>query len=130
MGAVQTGESLIIRELKMGGSSTKPILVRREHPRQPLVSSIFPVLSGPIVENFGRQGAVIYIFPRDRCCGTIAESLRSIFGLTGAEARLAVLLVEGKALSEVMKTLNVSRNTVKSQIHNIFGKTNTTSQIG
>jgi DNA-binding CsgD family transcriptional regulator len=51
------------------------------------------------------------------------ELLSAVHGLTPAEGRLAVALVEGGGLGEVAARLRTSRNTVKSQLQGIFQKT-------
>jgi DNA-binding CsgD family transcriptional regulator/PAS domain-containing protein len=56
------------------------------------------------------------------------EILRLLFGLTPAECRLALLLGDGKSLSEVSQEIGVSRNTVKTQSASIYAKTSTSRQ--
>lgn len=48
--------------------------------------------------------------------------LQDWFHLTGAEARVALLLYEGKSLPEIARDLDVSVNTVKSQAQSIYTK--------
>jgi DNA-binding CsgD family transcriptional regulator len=48
--------------------------------------------------------------------------LQDWFHLTGAEARVALLLYEGKSLPEIARDLSVSVNTVKSQTQSIYTK--------
>jgi len=54
--------------------------------------------------------------------------LGTLFGLTAAEARLAVTLMEGRSLSEASEVRGLSRETVKSQLSAIFSKTDTKRQ--
>jgi DNA-binding CsgD family transcriptional regulator len=56
------------------------------------------------------------------------EILRSLFGLAPAECRLALLLGDGKSLSEISQELGVSRNTLKTQIASIYAKTGASRQ--
>jgi DNA-binding CsgD family transcriptional regulator len=60
--------------------------------------------------------------------GPADNPLRSLFGLTPAECRLVALLADGHSLSEIMELVGVSRNTVKSQLASIYGKTGTSRQ--
>jgi DNA-binding CsgD family transcriptional regulator len=55
-------------------------------------------------------------------------TLKRLFGLTFAEARLAFHLAQGRAPHEIAKTLRVSRATVGSQLGAIFSKTHTKRQ--
>jgi DNA-binding CsgD family transcriptional regulator len=58
-----------------------------------------------------------------------AESiLRQCLGLTTAEARLARLLAYGHDLEEAVSLLGIRMPTARSQLHAIFGKTNTRRQ--
>jgi PAS domain S-box-containing protein len=56
------------------------------------------------------------------------EVLAKLFGLTPAEARVVVELVKGKRPQEVADDLNVSLNTVRNQLKQIFSKTDTGRQ--
>jgi DNA-binding CsgD family transcriptional regulator/PAS domain-containing protein len=54
--------------------------------------------------------------------------LRDLFGLTRAEARVALALFEGASPREIAETLDVSFRTVRNQITRIFEKTQTHRQ--
>jgi DNA-binding CsgD family transcriptional regulator len=56
------------------------------------------------------------------------ETIRSIYGLTPAEARLVLLLLEGKSVSEAANENGVTKSTVRSQVKSIFLKTGTRRQ--
>jgi len=56
------------------------------------------------------------------------DRLRCHFGLTPAEARLAVNLVTGKSLRSAAAKLGISYETARSQLKNIFNKTGTGRQ--
>ncbi len=54
--------------------------------------------------------------------------LERFYGLTPAEARLTILLVQGLSLEEGAGKLNVSLNTVRTHLKRIFTKTGTNRQ--
>jgi DNA-binding CsgD family transcriptional regulator len=56
------------------------------------------------------------------------ETLQILFGLTPAECRLAMLLSDGHSITEITEMVGVSRNTVKSQLSSIYGKTGASRQ--
>ena len=56
------------------------------------------------------------------------ELLRSHFGLTPAEARLALHLVAGETLRSAEVKLNISYETARTHLKNIFSKTGTSRQ--
>ncbi|NOT65527.1 MAG: hypothetical protein HOP06_05795 [Methylotenera sp.] len=57
------------------------------------------------------------------------ELLKSFYSLTQAEAQLAAIMVDGGSLAEIAEQTNVSVNTVKTQLGQIYAKTNTNSRI-
>ncbi len=63
-------------------------------------------------------------------CGRVptVESLRDLFGLTAAEARVALALTEGLSPAEAAERLKVSSNTVRVHLARIFDKTGTRRQ--
>lgn len=56
------------------------------------------------------------------------KHLKSLFGLSQAEARIVAALAAGQTLPDYAKTNNVSRNTLKSQMSSTFQKLNVGSQ--
>ena len=56
------------------------------------------------------------------------DQLRSHFGLTLAEARLALQLVAGETLRSAAAKLGISYETTRSSLKNIFKKTETCRQ--
>ena len=57
-----------------------------------------------------------------------ASLLSKIFGLTFAEAKLAAALANGTSLEEAAEELHISRETARSQLKIVFGKTDTHRQ--
>jgi DNA-binding CsgD family transcriptional regulator len=56
--------------------------------------------------------------------GLPQDILRTLFGLTPAECRVALLLADGRIPREIAQTVGVSFETVRSQIKSVFAKTN------
>ncbi len=56
------------------------------------------------------------------------ETLRRIFGLTGAEAKLAIRIPFGETPAEIARDLGVSVATIRCQLASIFSKTQTRRQ--
>ena len=57
-----------------------------------------------------------------------AEHLRAVFGLTGAEAKLAVLLASGEELRSAAARLEITYGTARARLAAIFQKTDTRRQ--
>ena len=97
-----------------------PIFVRRREGR-PYMVEAFPA-NGPMHDVFRRIAALVVITdlgarpcPPDRL-------LREAFGLTPAEARLAVRLGSGEDLRAAADLLGVAYETARAQLKAIFGK--------
>lgn len=69
-----------------------------------------------------REGDLALVFPPSESADLLAASLRTSFGLTPAETRLANLLREGLSLQETAEELGVSVNTTRNQLRAIFEK--------
>ena len=58
----------------------------------------------------------------------LSAELCSAFGLTAAEAKLAAKLASGSGIEGAAASLGVSRETARTQLKAVFGKTNTRRQ--
>ena len=56
------------------------------------------------------------------------SALQKMFGLTGAEADLAIRIARGETPADIAKLQDVSISTVRSQLASLFTKTNTKRQ--
>jgi len=65
--------------------------------------------------------------PGSRAAPTV-EHLRGAFGMTRAEAQVCLHLFDGYSLPETADKLNISRNTAKTHLKNIFEKCQVSSQ--
>ncbi len=64
----------------------------------------------------------------DECSEPKIETLQAIFGLTKAEARLAIELACGQTLEDIADEHGVSISTARVQLKSIFAKTGTSRQ--
>lgn len=69
-----------------------------------------------------RDGRIAVVFPALETSALLASALRTSFGLTPAETRLAALLRDGVSLAEAADELSVSVNTTRNQLRAIFEK--------
>jgi DNA-binding CsgD family transcriptional regulator len=60
--------------------------------------------------------------------GASPELIRDAFGLTPAEARVAIAAASGLGIPDVALQLNLSPNTIKTHLRHVFAKTGTASQ--
>ena len=78
-----------------------------------------------------RRRPAVAVFLRDSDSNQVhpsQEVVRRVFGLTRMEAALAILLAEGNTLDEAAAKLDVRRNTARTHLRSIFGKTGVTRQ--
>jgi len=104
----------------------EPIIVRRKDKSTVVIRAlpIHPAARSPFVAAGALLGfSVIEVRPL-----LDQGLLRRVFGLTPAEARLAALMGEGKALEDAAEKLGVKRETARNQLKAIFAKTETNRQ--
>ena len=95
--------------------------VKRQTGR-PLIVKALP-LTGALGSAFGQARVLIRISDPDARQVPHEQLLLDTFGLTAAEARLAVRLTNGEALAAAAQALRISKETARSQLKAIFGKT-------
>ncbi|MEE2665757.1 MAG: helix-turn-helix transcriptional regulator [Myxococcota bacterium] len=93
----------------------------------------FPLLITPILGHTNRgtiaDGAAV-MFVSDPDCRDVsfATVLSEVYGLTPAESELAQLLAQGRSLEEAATARHVTLNTARSQLKQVFAKTDTNRQ--
>lgn len=90
--------------------------------RPPLHVSIAPVGRYHYRVGVRFAAAVVFVADPSRVVEP-AEVLRQLYGLTGAEATLTTLLVNGLSPEEAATELGVSIHTVRTQLKHVLGKT-------
>ncbi|MDN3575007.1 helix-turn-helix transcriptional regulator [Methylobacterium longum] len=99
------------------------ILIERNGQR-PLIMNCVPV---PVLSEDGPH-SVLLLIDLDATPLPSTGCLEQIFGLTPAEARLTLLLVDGKTLDEIAHMRHLSVATVRTQLKAVFEKTHTHRQ--
>ncbi|MFT3759229.1 helix-turn-helix transcriptional regulator [Thauera sp.] len=79
-------------------------------------------------EPSSRPAAAVIIRDPDMRVLAVDDQLKRLYGLTSAEAALALELMAGNTVDEAARNLGVSRNTARCQIRAIFAKTGVTRQ--
>lgn len=70
----------------------------------------------------GRSGFLVFVATQSIDANTLAVRVRETWGLTVAEAALAVELLQTEGLQSAAAKMQISRNTVKTQLAAIFQK--------
>jgi DNA-binding CsgD family transcriptional regulator len=89
---------------------------------------IIPILGRSEHSSMADAAAIIFISDPEIRHVSIANVLIEMYGLTPAEAELAQYLSQGHSLEEAAKARHVALNTARSQLKQIFAKTNTNRQ--
>ncbi len=111
-----------------GGRQGGALNLPRPGQRFPLAVRISP-LTGDPEPVFGRpRMAMVCVTDLERDVPPPHDALRTLFGLTQAEARLAAAVFEGLSLPEAADRFAVSIHTVRFQLARIFDKTGVARQ--
>ncbi len=105
------------------------VLVERPSGRRPYVVQASALSSGNRFQGQpANAGAIVFISDSEQNPTVSIHLLRTVYGLTLAEANLARELIRGDGLAAAAERLRVSENTAKTQLAAIYEKTRTHRQ--
>jgi len=97
--------------------------VTRENSDAPLI-----ILLAPIGTGIAGKGAVLFVSDPIEPVELSIDTICRLYALTPAEGRLALGLTNGRKLDDLAEEWGVSMHTVRSQLRQIFRKTDTSRQ--
>ncbi len=106
----------------------RPMNITRPSMRRPLTVLVGSLSLVDRSEGSTAPAAVVFVSDPEDEYDIAEETVLHFFDLTPAEARLLVALVNGAHLAEVSETFKVTKNTLKTQLNQIFRKTGTNRQ--
>jgi len=106
-----------------GPGVPEALSVTRRSGRASLGVLVRSIPLGPLSEGRHRPAAVAYIRDPERKLHLSQKLIRHLFGLTAAEANLALLLADGLTLDEAARQLKIRKNTIRAHLRSIFAKT-------
>lgn len=106
-----------------GPGVPEALSVTRRSGRPSLGVLVRSIPLGPLSESRHRPAAVAYIRDPERKLHLSQKLIRHLFGLTAAEANLALLLADGLTLDEAARQLRIRKNTIRAHLRSIFAKT-------
>ena len=109
-------------------SVVKALRVPRSTGRSDLGLVIRPVPTSEWSEGQSSPCTAVFISDPDFRDSASQQTLGELFGLTPAEANLAILLARGLSLAEVSEAQNISPHTARAQLKSIFSKTGVSRQ--
>ncbi len=110
------------------GEARAFLSVTRQSGQKPLSVVISPVRSRTEALSIDRPTAILFVSDPTRRTEMRKERLMRLYTLTGAEARVAAHLAEGRRLDEISRLLGISDNTIRTHLKRIFTKTGTERQ--
>ncbi len=108
-----------------------PIVIRAERPsgRKPYAVMVAPMPGAaeglPLA---WRSAVMVFINDPEQRLSPAPEMLHSLYGLTPAESRLVIALLQDFTLDQIGGQFGISINTLKVQIRQVFAKTGTSRQ--
>ena len=81
-----------------------------------------------LFQNSERTSAIVFVSDPEQVDTPDEGTLQELFGLTPAEAKLARLVAQGVSLTDAATRLGLRRETIRSRVKSIFGKTKTHRQ--
>ena len=127
--ALQEALEAIVRARQGGETSVvKALRVPRSSGRSDLGLVIRPVPTSEWSEGPSSPCAAVFISDPDLRDSASQQGLAELFGLTPAEANLALLLARGLSLAEASDTQSISQHTARAQLKSIFAKTGVSRQ--
>jgi DNA-binding CsgD family transcriptional regulator len=106
------------------------IMISRRRSDNSLSVFVSPLCSDveDVMFPLAHAAAILFITDSERRIRPRSDVLSMLFGLTGAEKRIALLLCDGKSLGEISDQQSISTNTLKTHLSRIFMKTGTSRQ--
>ncbi|WP_342241454.1 helix-turn-helix transcriptional regulator [Inquilinus sp. OTU3971] len=105
------------------------MLISRPSGRRPLVVAVIPFRTDAVECRGGRTARVaVFVSDPDRIDAPAAAVVRELFGLTAAEAEVAVEIGRGEGLQSVADRLSIAVTTARTHLAHIFDKTGTSRQ--
>lgn len=103
------------------------IRVSRPSGGRPLLLTVIPVARARLHAGLAAQVA-IFITDPDGAASPAPALLREMFGLTAAEAALAIEISRGQGLEAAADRLSIAKTTARTHLARIFDKTDTSRQ--
>lgn len=113
---------LIAQAARNAAEAPASLSVERPSGRRPLAVVVRPI------HQEGHAGAALLVGDPEANPMPCAEPLGTLYGLTPAEARLAVALAAGHTVQETAVTLGITENTARTHLKRVLAKTETRRQ--
>jgi len=106
--------------------AVEPIVVRRRGKR-PVIVRVLPI-DGAARNPFAEARALLLLSDLEGRSVADPNLISKVFALTPAEAKLTALIATGMSPREAADELNITLETVRTQLKSVFAKTDTHRQ--
>jgi DNA-binding CsgD family transcriptional regulator len=108
-----------------GDSAKEFALMKIQRSSSPIPLTVLVSCVGGMPEGAGRSAPMVLVLisNENQTIKVPAEIINLLYGLTPAESRLTLALVDGLELDEIATKFCVSQNTLRVQLRSIFKKT-------
>lgn len=103
-------------------ANTRSLLIERPSGRESVSLLVRPATIAADCQLHVRQTALINLIDPAQPRLKLIDSLVQQFGLTRAEARVAISISNGHSTAETAQAQNISRNTIRSHLRSIYSK--------
>jgi len=121
-------DEVVHTRAQRGRSYGKTMSFVRPSGRRSYAAMLGPLLAPPPGTALREAAAILFIADPEGSQISTTEVLEGLYDLTRAEAELLRLLAEGRSLEEVAEKRGVTMNTARSQLKQVFAKTETRRQ--
>ncbi|ALA60505.1 helix-turn-helix transcriptional regulator [Nitrospira moscoviensis] len=111
-----------------GLGSGGAMLVSRPSGLRPYIALVSPLRAGRGRLDDRLPAAVVFVADPERMPGVSIDRLTKLYGLTRAEAELALQLAGGLDLRDIASAMGKTLNTLRTQLKQVFQKTGTARQ--
>jgi len=110
-----------------GEARARGLALRRPSGRRPLLLFACPLATSR-PEDPTQPAIAVFVTDPEQRPRWREDLARDLYGLTAAEARVALSLAEGKRLDEIAEDFGVAQTTITFHLRNLFAKTQTSRQ--
>ena len=109
---------------------SRALVLSNEEGRPQYVIHVAPLGGGSLQTAIGECArSIVFVYDLAQAASVPTDALCELFGLTQAEARAALQILAGGSTADMAARLNVSVNTLKTQLQAAYAKTRTNRQV-
>lgn len=118
------------RQIQIGTDQLSGMLqIERPSGKAPYSLLISPIMDQERYPGLREPAALVALHDPSSVTDILEERVAALYGLTPAEARLAVSISSGSSVRDYADRNSITENTVRTQLKQVFAKTETSGQV-